>query len=50
MVERVSPGRTVHVAAGPAGDAVTLAVLTVTDSLARTTCVLLTMLMFAWAG
>jgi hypothetical protein len=49
MADKVSPGRTVHVAACSAGSAETLAVLAVTDSLVRITWVLLAMLMFAWA-
>ena len=45
MADRVSPGRTVHVAADSAGPAVASAVIAVTDSLARITRVLLALLL-----
>src|SRR5882724_2728560 len=50
MADKVSPGRTVHLAARSAGPAVTRAFSVVTDSLVGTTCVLLAMPMFAWAA
>jgi hypothetical protein len=50
MLVRVSPGRTVHVAAGLAAGEAVLAVMAAADSLSRVAWVILAMLVFAWAG